>query len=272
LAQRRTHPIAVVAHTALGLYLPAWQQVLDAVNLRRAEAGRPVLPAAAIGWAAADRLLVMSLSAFDRSGSVRRLRPRYLGPVADPRGALVGAPVIARQPGRALVVLSHSTDALQNDAPRLQRCLDALADLPVLVLASTSGVLTASDLRVPQNANVVDFLPMDLVLTRASLLVCHAGHGTTMAALRHGVPLVAIPGIGRDQAPIAGRVAELGLGLALSHNATTREIAAAARAVLLDQQYRERARAFARRAAQSDGADRAAVELERMCRNRGEHR
>src|SRR5262249_49781439 len=56
LAQPRTHRTAVVVHTALGLYLPAWQQVLDAVNLRRAAAGRPDLPAAATGWAAADRL------------------------------------------------------------------------------------------------------------------------------------------------------------------------------------------------------------------------
>jgi UDP:flavonoid glycosyltransferase YjiC (YdhE family) len=46
-------------------------------------------------------------------------------------------------------------------------------------------------------------------------MVCHAGHGTTIMALCHGVPLICIPGIGRDQIPIADRVAELGLGVAL---------------------------------------------------------
>jgi UDP:flavonoid glycosyltransferase YjiC (YdhE family) len=98
-------------------------------------------------------------------------------------------------------------------------------------------------------------------MATAVLVVCHAGHGTTMAALAHGVPLVCVPGLGRDQEPIAMRVGELGLGIALERDATARAIRDAATAILADQSYRERALRFAQRAGQPNGAERAALEL-----------
>jgi UDP:flavonoid glycosyltransferase YjiC (YdhE family) len=93
------------------------------------------------------------------------------------------------------------------------------------------------------------------------LVVCHAGHGTKMAALTHGVPLVCVPGLGRDQAPIAARVGELGLGIALERDAPARAIRDAASEVLTDRGYLERTRAFARRTGKPDGARGAAREV-----------
>ena len=101
-------------------------------------------------------------------------------------------------------------------------------------------------------------------MVAVALVICHAGHGTTMAALTRGVPLVCVPGHGRDQEPIATRVSELGLGIALPRAASARMIRDAARAILADGGYRARARDFAQLAGQPDGAQRAADELLRL--------
>jgi UDP:flavonoid glycosyltransferase YjiC (YdhE family) len=160
--------------------------------------------------------------------------------------------------GRPNVLVSYSTDGLQNSPQRLQTALDALDGLPVAVVATASGAFAVKELRVPANATVVDYLPHDLVMPTVMLVVCHAGHGTTMAALTHGVPLVCVPGLGRDQAPIAARVGELGLGIALGRDAPARAIRDE---VLTDRGYLERTREFARRTGKPDGARGAAREV-----------
>ena len=162
---------------------------------------------------------------------------------------------------RPLVLISYSTDALQNGPEHLQTALDALAGLPVTVLASTSRLFPVSRLLVPANGTVVEYVSHASVMPSSALVVCHAGHGTTMAALTRGVPLVCIPGLGRDQEPIAARVSELGLGVALERDATTSSIRGAVTAVLADGRYLQRAREFAQRAGGADGAERAAEAL-----------
>ena len=261
LQSRVTRRTAVLVHTALGLYLPVWQAVLDATNAQRAARRlAPLLPAAD-AWARQDLLLVASLQAFDRPVSLTRLRPVYVGPVSDPHGEWASSPSIPLAGGGPRVLISYSTDRLQNTPQRLQTALDALADLPVAVLATTSGAFAATELRVPANATVVDYLPHDAVMASMELVVCHAGHGTTMAALTHGVPLVCIPGLGRDQEPVAIRVSELGLGVGLERDASAHTIRGAAKTILADDGYLERARDFARRTGPIDGAQRAAHEL-----------
>lgn len=257
-------PTAVLVHTAIGLYLPLWQAVLDLVNQRRAGRGQAALPLAAEAWAATERLLVASIAQFDTPVLSARLRPFYIGPVAGPRGLTPDDGSITLPAGRPLVLISYSTDRLQNGPRRVQVALDALADLPVAVLASTSGLFGVTQLSVPANAALVDYLPLGSVMSQAAVAVCHAGHGTTMTALTVGVPLVAVPGLGRDQRPIAARVAELGLGIALPENATAGQIRDAVTAVLSDDRYRRRARSFAREHTHSDAALRAAIEVEAM--------
>jgi UDP:flavonoid glycosyltransferase YjiC (YdhE family) len=254
---RRT---AVLVHTALALYLPVWQGVLDAANAQRAARGLPPLEAAAHAWARADALVVASLAHFDRPLPAGRLRPVYVGPVSA-QWARAAAPRIPHVDGRPNVLVSYSTDGLQNSPQRLQTALDALDGLPVAVVATASGAFAVKELRVPANATVVDYLPHDLVMPTVMLVVCHAGHGTTMAALTHGVPLVCVPGLGRDQAPIAARVGELGLGIALGRDAPARAIRDAASEVLTDRGYLERTREFARRTGKPDGARGAAREV-----------
>jgi UDP:flavonoid glycosyltransferase YjiC (YdhE family) len=76
-------------------------------------------------------------------------------------------------------------------ASLLQNVLDALADLPVTVLAGTSGRFTPS--RVPPNAFVAEFLPGREASARASLLISHGGSAPAYVALAAGTPVLGIP-------------------------------------------------------------------------------
>ena len=68
-------------------------------------------------------------------------------------------------------------------------------------------------------------MPHDELLPRASLLVGHGGHGTTLAALAHGVPVLALPLDATSDQPRMGRaVARAGVGVTMSRRAEPAEI------------------------------------------------
>jgi UDP:flavonoid glycosyltransferase YjiC (YdhE family) len=110
---------------------------------------------------------------------------------------------------------------------------------------------------------VVRFVPHDEVLPSADLLVTHAGHGTVMAGVTYGVPMLCIP-MGRDQPLIADRVARLGLGSVLGPNAAAADIQRTVAAMLEDGTFAVRAREFARPLAGHPGLERAVDLIERL--------
>ena len=59
-----------------------------------------------------------------------------------------------------------------------------------------------------------DEIPQSLLLPRCRAVVCHAGAGTTLAALSHGVPLVVVPQ-GADQFVIAELCVATGVAVRL---------------------------------------------------------
>lgn len=256
-------PVAVLVHTALGLYLPAWQSVIDETNRRRLGSGLAPFKPAGDSWSSRRAVIVASLLQFDRAPMPLPENVTYVGPV---RRDYRNDPSIPIAPDRAdtpLVLVSYSTDRLQNSPARLQEALNGLAGLPVEVLATTSGAFDPDRLSVPSNATVARHISHDRVMTTAQAIVTHGGHGTTLGALCHGVPVVCVPGVGRDQVPIARRVAELGLGVALAADSAAGDIREGVSTVLGDQSYRERAREFKRRYGDADGAVAAAEILER---------
>ena len=88
----------------------------------------------------------------------------------------------------------------------------------------------------------------DEVLTKASAVVCGAGHGMLAKALGAGVPVVMVPG-GGDQQELAARVSRLGAGIAVQ-TPDAGEIAASVRRVLDEPSFA----AAARRVGGSGGA------------------
>ncbi|NMO49736.1 glycosyltransferase family 1 protein [Actinoplanes sp. TBRC 11911] len=127
---------------------------------------------------------------------------------------------------RPLIYLSFGTIASASamGGALLRETVGALAALPVdLVVSIGRGGNPAQW----QGANV-DARPWvdeDEVLPQSAAVVCHGGGGTTLAALRSGVPLVVLPQFG-DQPAVAEAVQASGAGLGLSRRpgpAATRE-------------------------------------------------
>ena len=133
----------------------------------------------------------------------------YTGPrLADPAWARPWTP----PPGDEPLVLVSLSSTYQDQVPMLRAIADALGRLPVRGLVTAGPSVDASAVAAPPNVSVVASAPHDAVLRQAAAVIGHGGHGTTIKALAHGVPVVAVP-MGRDQNDIAARVVASGAGL-----------------------------------------------------------
>jgi hypothetical protein len=105
--------------------------------------------------------------------------------------------------------------------PGLYRAaIDALAGLPARVLLTTGSDGDPAELgELPANVHAERWVPQHQVLPHAAAVVGHGGHGSTLGALFHGVPLVAVPLFAGDQWVNARHVADVGAGIALTGDA-----------------------------------------------------
>ncbi|WP_344306836.1 glycosyltransferase [Fodinicola feengrottensis] len=135
--------------------------------------------------------------------------------------------------------------------------VDALADLPVRVLATGADAADFTDL--PANVRVEKWVPQDDILRAAAVMVCHGGMGTVLGALRAGVPLVVVPQFA-DHPDNAARVEALGAGLRVGVDGSTAPadpdaVRAAVVRVLADPSFRSAAQVVAREIASLPPAD-----------------
>jgi MGT family glycosyltransferase len=152
-----------------------------------------------------------------------------------------------------LVLVAPST--AQDPELRLVRvALQALADEPVRVVATTNRLGETPQLPAPANAVIVDWLSYSQVLPPASLVICHGGHGTVARALAAGVPVLCSPHVG-DMAENAARVAWAGAGLMLPWRLLgVAPLRWASRHLLIDPSFRNRAEDLAAWTRANDGA------------------
>jgi UDP:flavonoid glycosyltransferase YjiC (YdhE family) len=111
----------------------------------------------------------------------------------------------------------------------------------------------------------VRFVAHSEVLRDASLVITHAGMGTVMSSLAHGVPMLCVP-IGRDQFFNAARVEAVGAGRTLPPASDAPTIAAAAAAALKDSDAAAGAQRMARIIAGYGGGAAAVERLEDLVR------
>jgi UDP:flavonoid glycosyltransferase YjiC (YdhE family) len=165
-----------------------------------------------------------------------------------------------------LVVVAPSTS--QDPECELVRvALEALADEPVRVLATTNRHRPEVPIEVPGNAVLVDWMPYTQVMAAADVVICHGGHGTVARALSFGAPLLVCPAVG-DMAENAARVTWSGTGLSLPRRLLSRRgIRMAARRLLGEVGFREKAREVADWSAAHDGAVAAAELVEEAAQN-----
>jgi UDP:flavonoid glycosyltransferase YjiC (YdhE family) len=142
-----------------------------------------------------------------------------------------------------LVLVSLSTSQM-GQASLLQSILDGLGRRAVRILLTTGPAVDPASLRAPANAAVVRYVSHDQVLGKVALVVTHAGHGTILAALAHGRPVLSVP-MGRDQFFLAAQVEQLGAGRVLLEPRTADSVAAAVDTALADAAARTAARRLA---------------------------
>ncbi|HSI92090.1 MAG TPA: glycosyltransferase [Jiangellaceae bacterium] len=239
-----------------------WEKGLPALNAARETIELGPLRSVFEQYDRLARVLVMTSAAFDFatiSGIPLPPNVRFVGPQAEvPAYPHRATDATAGPP---LVLVSSST-AYQAQLPVLRRVIDALGTLPVRALVTTGPAVEVTD-PVPHNVEVQHWVPHAEVLPEASLVVTHAGHGTVMAALAHGVPMVCLP-LGREQPDNAARVVHAGAGVRLRPTASARQIAAAVRRVLDDPEMTRGAARMAAAIAAEVKADRAIAELEAL--------
>jgi UDP:flavonoid glycosyltransferase YjiC (YdhE family) len=110
--------------------------------------------------------------------------------------------------------------------PALYRAaIAALAPLPVRVLLTIGDRRDHGELGpLPPNVHVEEWVPQDAVAPHAAAIVCHGGHGSTLGAIGHGVPLVVVPLFSGDQWLNAAAVERAGAGIALDAERDTRPV------------------------------------------------
>jgi UDP:flavonoid glycosyltransferase YjiC (YdhE family) len=157
--------------------------------------------------------------------------------------------------GDAPLVLVASSTAQDPDLRLVRVALDALADEPVRVVTTTNRHGEEPPLEAPANAVVVDWLSYSQVMPKASLVICHGGHGTVARALAAGVPVLCSPHVG-DMAENSARVAWAGVGLMLPWRLLSpASLRLAARRILGDVSFSGRAHELAAWSAANPGPE-----------------
>lgn len=127
------------------------------------------------------------------------------------------------------------------ELPFFPAVIEGLRDEDVdVVITVGPHVAVASVGSPPTNTRVEAYVPQSLLFPRCSVVICHGGYGTLLAAVEHGVPLVIVP-FGADQHINARSVERLGIGRVIKGaDLTAGRMREVVRAVLDDPGYRHR--------------------------------
>jgi MGT family glycosyltransferase len=241
----------------LAAFLPPFNDARRAFGLAPLRTGREL----ADQYHAADLRLIQTSRAFDFPIHPPPPNVRYVGPVLDdPDWADEWRDPWPEGGARPLVVASLSS-TFQDQRGALRRIIAALGTLPVRGLVTLGPAMTGEAFDLPSNVVAVPSAPHARVFPHAAAVVTHAGHGTVMRALAHGLPLLCLP-MGRDQDDNAARVVARGAGLRLRPSAAPPRIAAAVRRLLDEPAFRAHAGRLGAVIRDDVAADRAVHELE----------
>jgi UDP:flavonoid glycosyltransferase YjiC (YdhE family) len=123
-------------------------------------------------------------------------------------------------------------------AALLDRVIRVVSPLAVRAVVTTGPGIDPHSLHAAPHIAVRASAPHAAILREAALVITHAGHGTVIRALAHGVPLITLP-MGRDQADNAARVVAAGAGIRLSPRSSETTLRSAVERALSDSSLRE---------------------------------
>jgi hypothetical protein len=168
---------------------------------------------------------------------VRAMRPTAL-PIRDAKlpAALADLPRLPTIYG-TLGTISNT------DTSIFRAILDGLASEPVNVVLTVGSSNDPEALApVPPNARVERFVPQATLLPHCAAVIHHAGSGTMLGALAHGLPQVAVPQ-GADNFVNARLLESAGAArLIRAGEVSADRVRSAVRAILDDARYRANAR------------------------------
>jgi UDP:flavonoid glycosyltransferase YjiC (YdhE family) len=214
-----------------------------------------VLVGAPPGWTALDNLArTAHLVQFpDFDGAEIRHKPAWLDRLRD------------HQP----VVYATLGTVFGNSPGVWQAIFEAAALEPEVTFVATVGGLPGQRTPLPGNVRVEDYIPHSYVLDIASAVIAHGGYGTTMGALRRGLPIVCLPMQAADNVLNATRTAALGAGIVIPQaEQTAPAIRDALRRVLSDPAYKNAAAQIGSQMAQQASPEQAAQLILRLARTR----
>jgi zeaxanthin glucosyltransferase len=189
----------------------------------------------------------------------------YVGPLASKSSQKVDFPW-DRLDGRPLIYASLGT--VMTGHKRLHHLiLNACRGLQAQLVLSLGGEEPGPTYETAQEqAIVVSYAPQRELLSRAALVITHAGLNSTLEALSAGTPLVAIP-ITFEQPGIAARIRWVGAGELISASAVAEDpLQKLVKLVLTQDSYRSAARRMAALLAQAGGVNAAVIIIEQVLR------
>ena len=200
-------------------------------------------------------------------------------PVALDRSSTARLPTWAEHLGQERPVVYSTLGTVFNqpayELPFFPAVLDSLRGEPLdLVITVGPDVDPALLGHQPANVHVERYLPQSLLFPNCSVVVCHGGFGTVLAAIEHGIPMIVVP-FGADQPINARAVERLGLGKVIDEEDLTADrLRTAVRALLNEpawrgnvERLRDEARALPAISAAVEIIERA-VAIETVVRNR----
>lgn len=255
-------PIVVMWSTTYSLFCGGpFRELLDSrmneINRFARELGVDPFPSYQSLLESSARVLVFSYRQFD---PVDELAPHILhvGPLRWlPQQATAWQ---RRHPDRPFVLVGLST-SYQAQTGLLSKLCEALAQLEIEAVVTTGPAISPDSIVAGANMSVLSFVSHDVLLPEADLLITHAGHGTVMAGVAYGVPMLCFP-MGRDQPFVASRVVDLGMGRLLSPQASVPEIRDAITVALKDTEMRKNTAAFAKSLTSHPGLEQAVTAID----------
>ncbi len=219
------YPLPHSGSRGRGPFTPLFQRMiapgLEELNDARNALRLPPLSSVTGQYARAEKLVLTTYRFFDAPGPEVLPQAVYVGSQLD----LPLRTGLLQQADSDRVLVSLST-AYQSQGALLMAVIGALSSLALPSLVLTGWAADKKEITGSANIEVRSFVPHAQALPSTKLVITHAGHGTLMGALEHGVPLLCLP-CTMDQFDNAHRAAELGAAMHLPHHASPAELAAA---------------------------------------------
>jgi UDP:flavonoid glycosyltransferase YjiC (YdhE family) len=172
---------------------------------------------------------------------------------------------LAQLPDRRTVYVTLGTIFSLESGDLFERVLAGVRELDINVVVTVGKDLDPQDLGPqPANVRVERYISQLLLLPHCSLVVSHAGAGSVVGALAHGLPMILIP-LGADQPLNAARCEDIHVARVLDAlRATPDDVRDAVSTVLEDPVYRLNAERIRDEIAALPGPEHAVALLEHL--------